>query len=141
MNYKRAIGISILVYLVSMVIGMIACTLLGISPSEAYIIPPEMWTVTAVVSAILAIGGALWYFRGKNLKPSARAGFHFGLCLIIVGFLLDFLFFLSLSFQHYDPFAAMAGYYSEPAFWLTIALILIGSTLVGTRLEKSKKTS
>lgn len=141
MNLKRAIGISIVIYVASMLFGMVACSILGIQPDMTKPIPLEMWVISSVSSVVFAALGAVWYFRGKNLKPSLREGFRFGVSVIVVGFILDFLFFLSLMFENYDPFAAMGMYYQQLPFWITIALVVVVSGLVGMWLEKQKKSS
>lgn len=139
MNYKRAIGIGILVYLVTMVVGIIVCSILGIQPDITKPIPMEMWITSAVLAVGLSIGGARWYFMGKNTKPSLKAGVQFGAMMIVVGFVLDLLFFLSLSFEGHDPVAVMMMYYSQPPFWVTLVLILAGCGAKGWWLEKRKK--
>lgn len=139
MNYKRAIGISVLVYLGSMVVGMIACAILGIQPDLSAPIPMEMWLTGAGSSVLLSIGGAYWYFLGKGLKPDAQAGLSFGAAVIVTGFVLDALFFASLSFDGHDPVTVMTMYYSHPMFWVTIALILAGTGGTGWWLQSKKK--
>jgi hypothetical protein len=139
MNYKRAIGISALGYLVNMLLGMAVCALLGIKPNENFIIPPEMWAITGALNVAISLAATYWYFQGKNLKPNLRAGLFFGLAFVAVSFVFDLLFFLSLSFEHYDPLVVMKKYYSEPAFWLALALMLAAASLMGARLEKTKK--
>ena len=141
MNYKRAIGIGILVYLVTMILGMIVCSILGITPDPSMMepIPPAMWLTSAVLAIFLSIAGAFWYFRGKGLQANTKQGARFGLALVLTGFVLDLLFFLSLSFQNYSPVAAIKNYYGQPPFWLTLILILIGATGVGHYLASKKK--
>lgn len=137
MNRKRAIGIGILVYLGGVLLGMGVWALLGITPdpSMAQPIPVQMWIAMAVISVVLSVLAALWYFRGKNLRPSLRAGLGFGLAVVLTGVVLDLLFFWSLSFSGYSPMAAIRHYYGQPAFWVTLALILVGSGLAGKWLE------
>lgn len=138
MKYKRAIGIGVFVYLVTMLIGMGVGALLGIQPAPGEPIPKEMWMASAVLAIVLSIGAAHWYFRSKSLVPSFRAGLAFGGVLIVVGFVLDVLFFLLSSFEGHDPFALMFMYYRQPAFWITLVLILFGSGSMGVWLEKKK---
>lgn len=117
---------------------MIVCSVLGLKPDITQPIPMQMWITSAFLAVILSIAGAYWYFQGKNSQPNLETGFRFGLALIVVGFILDFLFFLSLSFEGHDPIAVMMNYYREPAFWLTLVLILLGSSFVGMCLERKK---
>lgn len=138
MHFKRAIGISVLIYIVSMVLGMIVCSFLGITPDITQPIPMKMWLITAIISVGLSVGGAFWYFQNKAIKPSLQTGLQFGGSVVIVGFVLDLLFFLSLSTQGYEPLAVMSTYYRQPPFWITLALILVGSTVVGKYTEKQK---
>jgi drug/metabolite transporter (DMT)-like permease len=140
MNYKRAIGIGVLIYLASMIIGGIVCSMLGIEADMTKPIPTEMWITSAVLAVVLSIAGAYWYFKDKKLTPNARTGAQFGAAVIVVGFLLDVIFFLSLSFQGFDPLTAMSMYYRQLPFWGTLILILLGSGLVGWKLEKSKRS-
>jgi len=139
MNYKRAIGIGVLVYFATMIVGIAVCSMLGIKPDITQPIPMTMWIVSAVLAVVLSVAGAYWYFLGKNLKPSLQAGLRFGAVMIAVGFVLDFIFFLTLSFEGHDPFAVMAGYYRQPMFWSTLILILFGSGWMGQWMEKHKK--
>jgi hypothetical protein len=123
-----------------MILGMIVCSIMGIQLDQAtMVLPMEMWLITAFISVLASIGATYWYFKGKNLKANAKHGLYFGTSIVIAGFLLDLLFFWSLSFQGFDPIMVLKGYYSQPMFWLTLALILAGSSGTGYWLESKKK--
>ncbi len=139
MNYKRAAGIGILIYFVTLLIGGIASAALGIKMEDMSAIPMEMWMISACIAVALSLGGAYWYFMGKGLKPSLQAGFQFGVTMVLIGFILDILMFLPLATQGKNPLSELGVYYSQPAFWLTLALILAGSSAMGMWLEKKGK--
>ena len=138
MNYKRAVGIGALIYFVTMVIGIIVCSALGLAPDVNQPIPNEMWIASALCGAILSIAGAYWYFQGKSLRPNLRAGVKFGAAVIMIGFLLDLLFFATLAWSDSNPLTAITSYYGQLPFWGTLVLILAGSGFTGWWLDRKR---
>jgi len=130
MHLKRAIGISVLAYLASFVVGSVVGVLMGIDFAETQEIPAVMWYVGAVTSVVFSVLFAFWYFRSPKTTSSAKEGVKFGVVMILTGFALDIAAFLPLL-RHEDPFGPILAYYGEPFFWISVLLVLAGATLAG----------
>ena len=130
MNIKRALWVSVLTYAASFIIGLIVMTLMGIDPTNLAKIPNNVLYISILLTIIIVALFTLFYFKGKNIKPSAKEGFYFGLVLIILGTILDVIIF-SLSSLATGTQQSLIEYYSNPLFWITLILLLATTTIVG----------
>ena len=138
MILKRAIWIAAVNYALSFIIGLIPMALIGADPSQMSDLPVGFFVIGIAISVILAICFTSVYFKDKHTKPSAKEGFYFGLVLMIVGFILDFIIFLILSLTSSSG-TDVFSYYSSPMFWLAALLVLATATLVGSIKGKKRK--
>lgn len=132
MNLKRAVGIGVVTYIVSLVIGMIVMLIMGFDPSQTSVVPSNMLYAIILVSVIVAGVFTLWYFgfKKKVIKPSLKEGALFGVILVIVGFILDLIIFGVTSLLTNSQIN-LIDYYSNPVFWVALALFVIVPAVVG----------
>ena len=66
MNVKRAIWMSVLAYIASLLIGIIVTVAFGIDMGETQEIPAVLWYAGAFTSVVFGGGFAYWYFRSSD---------------------------------------------------------------------------
>ena len=137
MNLKRAVWVSVVAYLVSLIIGMGVMFLLGINPAETSEIPQDAFLINIIVTIIFAVLFTLLYFKDRKINANAKEGALFGVVLVIIGFILDVIVF-SASSALTGTQQSIADYYANPLFWLAVFLLLITTTLVGTFKRKKR---
>ena len=137
MNLKRAIGIGLLTYICTFIVGIIAALGMGLDMTSTDTPPPEMFYISAVAAVIIASLFSVWYFKGKNVKPSAKQGLYFGVTLIIIGFIMDIVTFIPyvLGGGSYND---LLSYYANPIFLVTLVLILGTPAAIGHILSQKK---
>ena len=141
MNFKRAVGLSVLAYFASFVIGIAVAVVAGIDVAETQAIPPLMWYAGAIAAIVFAVVFTRWYFRSPTVVPSAKAGFLFGLTMVVTGFVLDVVMLLPLL-AHDDPWTPILAYYFNPFFLLTLVFVISATTYVGKHLgSRQQRTS
>lgn len=135
MNIKRAIGIALLTYIATFIVGILAAIVIGIDLTVETTPPPEMIYVAAFAAVVIAGIFSVWYFKGKSVEVNAKQGLFFGGVMIIIGFIMDIVTFI--------PYVASGGsyddilkYYSDPVFWVTLILVLVTPAAVGHILQK-----
>lgn len=138
MNIKRAIGVGLLTYLTSFILGTIIMFAMGIDPSQTSEIPQSAYIINIIVTIILAGLFTLFYFRNKKIKRNAKEGFMFGIVLVIIGFILDIIILAIVSTMTTTQIDLLE-YYSNPLFWLALILFVLTTTIVGAMKEKRKK--
>jgi hypothetical protein len=126
MNLKRAIWMGALVYIISFILGFIGALIIGIDLTTVKEPTTGLWIFGIIVTVIVMIIFTIWYFKGKELKASAKEGFLFGITTVILGFILDLL--ISFILRRVQD---LSSYYSNPLFWVTLFILLITSTVVG----------
>ncbi len=122
MNIKRAIGISVAIYLAFFVVMSISALI--------------MWYVLPFVVILFVCVGAFWYFKSPTVSASARQGFYFGLTILLIGFVLDILSVLPTLSKGDGLLKSLLDYYSQPLFWVMLVLILLVATLTGKKMKK-----
>lgn len=138
MNYKRAVGLSVLAYLSSFIVATIVAVAFGINLAETQAIPPLLWYIGAFTAILFAFIFVKLYYRSKKIKPNAKSGLKFGIVMIVTGFALDMVTFLPL-FTHEDPLGPILDYYLNPLFWFTLVLILVTTTYTGKHLSTDQQ--
>ncbi|MDA3855707.1 MAG: hypothetical protein PF569_05580 [Candidatus Woesearchaeota archaeon] len=139
MKIKRAIGISILTYIVSFIIGTIIAILFDIDLNIRTVIPIRIWVLAMLISIILVIIFSLWYFKKKSTTPSTKEGFKLGLTIIIVGIILDLTIINIYIFN--GSSANIASYYSDPLLLVSILIIIVTATITGWLKDYGKITA
>jgi len=139
MKLKRAIGISVVVYIASLLIGGVVAAMMGIDPTTTTEISPAMWIAGAVAAVVLSALGALWYFRSAEVATSASEGARFGVTEVVVGFVLDMVVALPAVIADARFFDQVLAYYQQPWFWVTLVLVVLAPVAVGS-LRKNQTT-
>lgn len=136
MNYKRALWLTLLLYLTSFIVGLFSASYFGLDYSTTTV-PQEVFIFGIFSMVILMIIFTTWYFKGKDVpQATVTRGVQFGFFAIAVSFLLDFTFIVPaiLSGQDID----IVAYYGHPLFWTMLAAIPITSGVTASYIEKSK---
>jgi len=130
MDFKRALWVGIVTYIVSFLIGMGVILAMGFQPSQITEIPSIVLYINIAITIVLAVVFTLLYFRGKGIAPGVKEGFFFGIVLVIIGFILDAIIF-SASSQITGTQQNIIMYYSNPIFWTALLLFLATAAIVG----------
>jgi len=125
MNYKRALGLGVLVYVGSFIIGLAACFFVGYDMTAGEPMPDSMYYVGMVAAVVLTYWATRWYLRGRPSYDIVDGGM-FGLAIIVIGFILDVIIFgISMG----GDISAMKLYYSDARFWITLIIIALTATM------------
>lgn len=129
MKIGRAIGIGIVLFVVSLIINAISSKIIGVDLNKDYpaSFPLSLWLASIISVVILSILGSLWYFKSPKIVPDAKNGFLQGLVIIILGFILDGVAIVPRS----NGRKIMTGYYKEPLYWTALIVILVICTFMG----------
>ena len=136
MNLKRAVWISILLYLSTFVIGILVAFVLNTDLTGNEPISITHWVLSIILSLVLASLFSLWYFKGKKIKINSQEGLKLGITFIIVGFIFDMLFILPYLFLGFGDADAILSYYKDIWFWISVILIALTPVVVGSIKKK-----
>lgn len=132
MNIKRGLLVSIALYAATMIIGIILTIAANIGMASPQNIPTMYWVITIATTVLLTCLASIWYF--SKAKRSPKEGLKLGLTFIAVGFILDALFF----FTQENATQIMKQYYSNIAFYLILALVVVSAVFIGSRTHHEK---
>lgn len=132
MNLKRAIGISVLMYLATFAFGLLIGVVLNTAAIDVEKNPAVWWIAGILFAIIFSILGALWYFRSPTTLAESRNGLFFGLIAVFTGFSFDILTVL-LTGNSVPAF--VSDYYGKPLFWVTVVCVLGVTTFTGKVLQ------
>ena len=130
-KFKRAFGISLLLYIATFVTGIICGLISGQDMSSMNNIPDSFWYIGMVGAVVLTTVFSLWYFRSKEIIASARSGAWFGLTAVIISFLLDIALF-SLG-NTGGAEVDLSVYFGDFRYWIIIVLVVGTAKIVGWR--------
>lgn len=126
MNFKRGILISIALYIATMIVGIILTISANLNLSGQSI-PTVYWIITIATTVLLTCLASIWYF--SKAKRSPTEGLKLGVTFILVGFVLDLIFFLTQN----NAVEIMKQYYSSISFYLVLAIVIASAVFVGSR--------
>lgn len=131
MSYKfgRAVGISLLLYIATFIVGIVCGVVLGHDMSSMANIPASFWYIGMVAAVILTAVFTLWYFKNSAITPSAKSGAFFGLTAIVLSSALDFILFSVGNSGGAE--ADLGAYYGDFRFWIILLLVLGTAKVVG----------
>ncbi|MEK7103106.1 MAG: dienelactone hydrolase family protein [Patescibacteria group bacterium] len=127
--FKRALGISFVLYAATFVVGILAGVLSQQDMASLNTVSDSFWCVGMGAATVLSVLFAFWYFKNRAISASTKSGLLFGLTTVILSFFLDLALF-SLG-NAGGANVDLLAYYSDPRFWVIIALVLGATTLVG----------
>lgn len=133
MYLKRAVGVSLVNYLISGIFGIIMAAVAGINFQESNDIPDSFFLVGMLVILIVTPLLTKWYFKSPKTKPSMQAGLKLAGVFFIVAIILDLAFILpavATGNAPADPF----GYYMNIYFWISIIIMFAAAGLTGKQL-------
>ena len=129
MNYKRALLLSLLAYVISFIVGLLAALIFSVDFSGDDPIPRSLWYVGIIASIIIMASFTLWYFKSDTTTASTLNGLAFGAIAVVFSAALDALIFTPAALSGRGN--ELISYYSEPLFWITLILVIVTTTLVG----------
>ena len=135
MNFKRGIFIGLALYLITFIVGIVLTVIVQIIFDSLQNMPTTYWIITIVVTVILTSLASLWYFN--KAKRNIIEGLKLGITFIIIGFVLDLLFFIPL-FLKSSGTQIILQYYSTPSFYITLALVIATTAFIGSRNHAAK---
>jgi len=135
MHTRSAILYSIVIYILSFILGIFGLIIFGFD-SNLTTVPTEIYLYGIATSILLMMIFTRVYFQKSKIKPNAMSGAYFGFTTIGVGFLCDFLIgIVPLLFAEHGP--DIMSYYSHPLFWANLAAIPVTSAITGSYIQKS----
>jgi len=132
MKYKRAILFAVIIYALSLVLGVLFSSVFKVDVTTE--VTNKAWLI-GIVSSLIVVGLLTWVYF-KKVEAGWKEGLYFGLIVIGVGFLFDaaiFIPYLIFSSSTENPFL----YYTNYLFWLTVVLVVAETTILGW-LKKKK---
>lgn len=127
MNLKRGILISLALYATTMILGIILTITANIGLASPQSISTVYWIITIVATVLLTCLASIWYF--SKAKKSPMEGLKLGVTFVVVGFILDLLFF----FTQDNATQIMKQYYSSISFYLVLAIVVASAVFIGSR--------
>ena len=131
-KFKKIVVFSLIAYALSFLMSMVVMFAMGVDfdTFEVTNMPLSLWIVVMSETALITYIVTKWYFRTRwVIVPSAKEGFIFGVAVIVIGFVLDFILVLPVVVT--QGANDILAYYQHP-FFVFLVLIMLGTeTLVG----------
>lgn len=131
MDFKRGILSALGLYFVTLIVGIIITIFAQASLDSVQTMSTTYWVITIISTVVLTSIASLLYFR--KAKRNAKEGLKLGILYIIVGFILDLIFFITQS----NGFELILEYYVNPSFYIVILLVVVTCVFVGSREDHS----
>jgi amino acid transporter len=131
MNIKRGTLIGLALYATTFIAGIILTIFAKVNLESSQNIPTTYWIITIVLTTLLTCIASIWYFNKSGVKRNMKEGFKLGINFIIVGFVLDSLFFIPVLISNGIP--PLIQYYTTSSFYITRLLVIVSATFVGSR--------
>ena len=131
MNKKRAIVISVLLYIATFAVGILVGVILGTDFSGETEITTTHWIISIIFSIILAAIFSFLYFKGRGVDASGKQGLKLGLFFLLIGIIFDALFLLPYVFSGSGSMDGVLAYYLDPLFYVSVLLIILTPVVVG----------
>lgn len=135
MKLKRAVWISVLLYVSTFIVGVLIAVALDTDLSGIESIPVGHWVLSIALSAILSGLFSYWYFNGKKIKAGAKQGLFLGLTFFVVGLVLDAIILL-MFFAFVGGGSELLAYYADPFFYISILVIILTPVVVGAKIKR-----
>lgn len=131
-KFKKIVVFSLIAYALSFLVSTIVMFSMGIDfeTFDVTNMSMSLWVVAMAATALITYIVTKWYFRTKwVVVPSAKEGFIFGVAVVVIGFVLDFLLVLPVVIT--QGANDLLAYYQHPFFGLTVLILLGTATIVG----------
>ncbi len=126
----------VVVYLCSFVLGILLSIISSLYFSQTGKTNTIISLINLVLMVVIVALFSLYYFKDNKIKADVKEGLKFGLVLIVIGFVFDWVGFL-ISIARNSP-QDLINYYSNPYFWIALILLIGTSALVGHIKGKSQ---
>ena len=138
MKLKRAIGIAVVLYIVTFIVGVILTLVAKEALQAQQNAQTTYWLITIVVTVLLTGLASLWYFNGKGITRNVLEGLKLGLTFLITGFVLDMVSLIP-AFITTRSTQGLFEYYKNPTFYLIVLLVIGTTVFVGARNQTHKR--
>ncbi len=130
-NFKRAVSLSLLLYVATFIVGIISGIVSGQDMSTMQGMPDSFWYVGMVAAVILTAGFTQQYFKSPKIQASRMTGAYFGVTAVVVSFVIDFILFSigNAGGANVD----LREYYGDWRFWIIVILVIGTAKFVGWR--------
>lgn len=135
MKVRRAIGFSVLTYLLTMVVGVVIGASVGFENLDMTNPPLWMYIASGVTAALACLWMSHLYFRSPKVAKGTKYGAYLGVYMILTGFVLDMLSW-SGEYAKTGSFDGLWNYYQNWCFIVTLVVIVLVCTLVGKRAAR-----
>lgn len=138
---KRALAFALLAYIATFIAAIVSSVALRYDLAQIATSPPLDYCIAIIVaSTIAALVVTYLYFTYKSpkIKAGAKHGFKFGVTMIVLGLVLDMLFFLPFVISQ-GNIQQIGDSYGQAYIYLVFVGVLAASTGVGYWLEKNPK--
>lgn len=123
---------------IAAIAALVFFIVLGYDPSQLVSDPPLNYCIAIIVASTIASAVASYFyftFKNPRVKAGVNEGFKFGLTMLVVGIVLDMLFFLPMIISS-GNLAQLSNYYGKIYVYFVFAGVLAGSVGVGWWLAK-----
>jgi len=131
MDFKRGILSALGLYFVTLIVGIIITIFAQTSLDSIQTMSTTYWVITIISTVVLTSIASLLYFR--KAKRNAKEGLKLGILYIIIGFILDLIFFITQS----NGLELILEYYVNPSFYIVLLLVVVTCVFVGSREDHS----
>jgi hypothetical protein len=128
-NFKRALGMSFLLYASTFIVGILSGVLGGVDMSSMDNVPEAFWYIGMIAAVVLAALFTWRYFADTRIERSTLNGLYFGLTAIAFSMLLDLILFSLGNMQGAD--VDLIAYYSDVRFWTIVIIVVATASVVG----------
>jgi len=131
MNYKRAIGFALMVYVTTLVLSFAMMPFIQFDPA-ATTWPMAAWVFNWIVYIPVFLLFAKWFF--KKVTPTAKHGLILGVVTILVSVIIDGLFLGGGMLAGQDT-GQLIGMYTDWRFYVTILEVVVLTTFAGVEFD------
>lgn len=132
LKFNLALRYAFYAYATTFVLGIIISFVFPVTASE---ISQSVWYAGMVVTALVT-GWFGWKYLRQFPYPSMVTGAMFGVVTILLGFLIDTIFF-SIAYLVNDSSNVME-YYGDPHFFATLLIAFLTPVFVARSLRQSR---
>ena len=142
MNFKRAVGIGVVYYIASFVVGIVAALATGFDFEAGAAFTPILTVIGIVMTLILTPLFTYWYFnskKGTKITPTLQHGLKLGVVFLLIGTVFDLLTLGAASVAGELPDNPFE-FYMDIWFWVMLAVMLASAAGAGHYLANKKAT-
>ncbi|MCA9495577.1 MAG: hypothetical protein KC589_01430 [Nanoarchaeota archaeon] len=130
MKFKKILWIATLTLVLLVLFTLASSKIFEIDFTTAQNASVSFWFIVLILSTVFGAVFTHFYFKDKNVIPSAKEGFILAISIIIISFMIEFIFIIIYTMFVSKPYD-FVSYYFEPLFWASVLLFVISSSVYG----------